>query len=118
MLPNPREAAQSKIGGAEVIGEPWACVHPKSGLLTAANLVTSPWLTPFELIEQMPWRAPRVKQWLSDHDAGLVEIKTRGKAVDPDQVQRQLRGKGSTSFTVFIIRFDRKVNALITRRVV
>ena len=50
-------------------------------------------------------------------DAGMVEVKTRGKAVDPDRVQSDLRGDGDTTYTVFILRFDRQVRALVTRRV-
>ena len=93
-------------------------LHPKSGLLTSNQLINSPWLTAFELIEQMPWREPRIKKWLQQHDAGIVEIKTRGKVVNPDHIQKQLRGTGPKPFTLFIQRFDQKVVALITRRIV
>ena len=93
-------------------------IHPRLGLLTADQPTASPWLTPFELIEQLPWkgRGRNVKQWLSAHDGGIVEIKTRGKAVDPDSVQASLRGRGTTPFTVFILRWDHRLTALITRR--
>jgi len=91
-------------------------VHPRLGLLTSDRVIESPWLTGFELIEQLPWRPKRVRQWLGGNDAGLVEVKTRGKACDPDSEQRHLRGKGDTTYTVFVLRFDTKVRALITRR--
>ena len=91
-------------------------IHPKLGLLTSEQVIDSPWVTGFELIERLPWRPKRVKQWLSAHDGGLVEVKTRGKACDPDSEQRRLRGNGATPYTVFILRFDTKVEALITRR--
>ncbi|MGB1125924.1 MAG: THUMP-like domain-containing protein [Phycisphaeraceae bacterium] len=91
-------------------------VHPKLGLLTSENIIDSPWLKGFEFIEQLPWRPKRVKQWLAANDAGLVEVKTRGKACDPDKEQLRLRGKGDTPYVVFVLRFDTKVQALITRR--
>ncbi|MFK7790638.1 MAG: class I SAM-dependent methyltransferase [Phycisphaeraceae bacterium] len=91
-------------------------IHPRLGLLTSEQVIDSPWVTGFELIERLPWRPKRVKQWLSSNDGGLVEVKTRGKACDPDQEQRALRGKGTTPYTVFVLRFDTKVQALITRR--
>lgn len=91
-------------------------IHPKLGLLTSDGVINSPWTKGFELIERMPWRPKRVKQWLSAHDGGRVEVKTRDKACDPDQEQQRLRGAGDTLYTVFVLRFHAKVEALITRR--
>lgn len=91
-------------------------IHPRLGLLSSERLIDSPWLTGFELIERLPWRPRRVKQWLAAHDGGLVEVKTRGKACDPDREQHQLRGDGGTTYTVFVLRFDTKVEALIAKR--
>lgn len=91
-------------------------IHPRLGLLTSERVIDSPWATGFELIDQLPWRPKRVKQWLSANDGGLIEVKTRGKACDPDQTQRDLRGKGATPYTVFVLRFDTKVKALICER--
>jgi len=48
--------------------------------------------------------------------AGVVEVKTRGGAVDPDRAQRRLRGPGETPFTVFVLRWDRQIIAMVTRR--
>ncbi|MEM6505309.1 MAG: hypothetical protein AAF711_07560 [Planctomycetota bacterium] len=92
-------------------------IHPKLGLLTSNTLTTSPWIDGFELIERLPWRPKRIKRWLAANDGGLVEIKTRGKACDPDTEQRRLRGGGSTTYTVFVLRFDTKVQALMTKRI-
>jgi hypothetical protein len=94
-----------------------AAVHPALGMLTSGRVIDSPWLTAFELLGQMAWRPDRVKVWLAAHDGGIVEVKTRGGAVDPDAAQRQLRGGGGRAFTVFVLRWDRKVVALIARRV-
>jgi hypothetical protein len=106
---------------AQLIGELCAqleieSIHPQLGLLTADELLQSPWLTPFELIEQMPWRPRKVKQWLDAHHAGIIEVKTRGQVVNTDQTQKQLRGSGDTVYTVFILRWDRQVIAMITQR--
>ncbi len=91
--------------------------HPQLGLLTGAEAVASPWLTPFELLVEVPWQLKKVKRWLADHDAGIVEVKTRGKAVDPDPLQHTLRGKGDRPFTVFILRWDRRLTCLICQRI-
>ncbi len=91
-------------------------VHPRLGLLTSDRILDSPWLTGFELIERLPWRPRRVRQWLAANDGGIIEIKTRGKACDPDREQTNLRGDGATAYTVFVLRFDTKVEALICKR--
>ena len=109
------DAAVERAGLMHRLGLP--IVHPRLGLLTADRVVESPWLTGFELLHRLPYRPKRVKAWLREHDAGLVEVKTRGKAVDPDAVQRELRGAGPTPLTVFVLRFDRQLVALVTRRV-
>lgn len=93
-------------------------VHPKLGLLTSDEYITKmAWLTGFEVMAQLPWRVKKVKQWLREHDAGIVEVKTRGKAVDPDVAQQQLRGSGDQPFTVFVLRIDKNVHAYICKRV-
>ena len=111
----------SAVERADLIGQLSAmldapAIHPKLGLLTSDQIIDSPWTTGFELIETLPWRPKKVRQWLKANDGGLVEVKTRGKACDPDQEQRRLRGDGATTYTVFVLRFDMKVQALVTRR--
>lgn len=92
-------------------------IHPKLGLLTSDAPIDSPWLTGFELLAELPWRPKKVRQWLGAHDAGIIEVKTRGKAVDPDAAAKQLRGKGETPYTVFVLRWDVRVVALVCRRI-
>lgn len=97
----------------------FALVHPALGLLTDdpdTSPLTHPALTPFDVHTQMPWRRDRVAAWLRDHDAGIVEVKTRAKVCDPDVEQAQLRSEGATPFCVFVLRFGDDVRAIITSR--
>ena len=57
------------------------------GLFTGDAPPSSPWFTSFHVEATMPWRADRVAHWLRQHDTGHVEIKTRDRAADPDQLQ-------------------------------
>ncbi|MCK4872187.1 MAG: hypothetical protein KAS72_05645 [Phycisphaerales bacterium] len=91
-------------------------VHPKLGLLTADEALQHPLLTRFTVHCDMPWREKKVKAWLHAHDAGIIEVKTRGGEVDPDAVQHRLRGGGSHTYTVFILRWDRAHRAMICSR--
>lgn len=94
-----------------------SCVHPQAGLLTSDTLNASPWLTHFEVLDDLPWQAKKVKAVLRKHDAGIVEVKTRGKLVNPDIVQKQLRGKGEELLTVFVLRLGDHSRAIVTRRI-
>lgn len=111
------DPAAERAGLLQRFGLP--AIHPRLGLLTSDHILDNPWLTGFELLAELPYSAKnpkKIKAWLADHDAGIVEIKTRGKAVDPDPLQRALRGDGSTAYTLFILRFDQRLACLITRR--
>lgn len=100
------------LAGELSLGSP----HPSSGLLTGPRLLTSPFVSGFEVLEHMPWSLRRVRQALASHDAGIVEIKTRGQVIDPDRLQRDLRGRGRTTLTLFVLRFGSSLQAIITRR--
>lgn len=92
-------------------------VHPKLGLLTSRTPTDDPFVTCFERLETMPFREKRLKRWLEAHDAGEVEVKTRGGAVEPDRLARRLRGAGSSRFTVFVLSHGRRKLAHLTRRI-
>ncbi len=93
-------------------------VHPALGLLTGDGPpVAHGASTAFVVDDVLPWRRDRVRSLLKARGAGIVEVKTRGKACDPDVEQRFLRGPGSDPYTVFVFRFDEAVRAIIARRV-
>lgn len=103
---------------AELIGElaeltRTTTPHPASGLLTGDEPNDSPFLRPFRVLEEMPWSLSKVRTRLRELGAGIVTIKTRGGAVDPDKLQTQLRGQGSRPLVVFVQRFGTRFVCLI-----
>lgn len=88
---------------------------PGLGLLTSEVEAPAPWFTSYEVLESMPWRPRRTAAWLAERDAGIVDVKTRGGAVDPEQARKRLRGKGTNHFVVFVLRLGRKIIAAICR---
>ncbi len=90
--------------------------HPSSGLLCGDQPHESGFLTPFELIADVVWQPKRARRLMRQLNAGIVEIKTRGGIVDPDRLQRELRGTGEERYTLFIQRFDREQRLFVTRR--
>jgi len=91
--------------------------HPGLGILTSAEPVEVPWLSGFEVLAQLPWRPRKIRDWLKAHDGGLIEVKTRGKAIDTDFAQHDLRGAGREPYTIFALRLGRKITAVIARPV-
>lgn len=91
-------------------------IHPRLGLLTGDQLISHPMLTPFRVLQTVGWHERKVRQAVADLGGGIVEVKTRGKAVDPDQVQQTLRGRGDRPLVVFVLRFDREIRAIIAER--
>jgi len=97
-------------------------VHPGLGLLTSDVLIGdgaehAGALCGFEVLEVLPWRRERVREAVRALGGGVVEVKTRGKACDPDVEQRELRGDGDQALVVFVLRFGVRVRAIVARRV-
>ncbi len=81
---------------------PLALAHPKLGLFVARenystlpilDASVSPWLTPFELLAEMPWNERKVEERLKQLGAGIVEVKTRDGLVNPDDLQTKFSRK-------------------------
>jgi hypothetical protein len=58
----------------------------------------------FEILDQLPLREKVLRQTLSAHDCGSLEILVRGVDVDPDALRRRLRPSGSQSISLVIMR--------------
>lgn len=96
-----------------------AMLDPGAGVLTADDRLAGPLVTAFEVLERLPWSRRRVRAWLSERDAGIVDVKTRGRVIDADAEARALRGDGAEPFVVFVQRLagvGAPVEAVITRR--
>jgi len=72
------------------------------------------WWRWYRVEAEIPWRTEAAAAWLREHDAGEVTVKTRGKAVDPDALARAWRGRGSTPWTVFMLRHGNALRAFAT----
>jgi hypothetical protein len=58
----------------------------------------------FEVLDELPLREKVLRQALSQHDCGQLEILVRGVDVDPDALRRRLRPAGHTSISLVITR--------------
>jgi hypothetical protein len=58
----------------------------------------------FEVLDEVGFSEKRLRQALSAHDAGAVEILVRGVDIDPDALRKRLKLRGSTAASVVIAR--------------
>lgn len=58
----------------------------------------------FEVLDELPLREKVLRQALSRHDCGRLEILVRGVSVDPDVLRRRLRPAGREALSLVITR--------------
>lgn len=58
----------------------------------------------FEVLDELGYSEKRLRQALTAHDAGAVEILVRGVDVDPDALRRRLKLRGTRQVSVVIAR--------------
>lgn len=85
------------------------------GLLLGRAAADDAWLQPWTIEGVASPREDAMAAWLKDHDGGTVTVRTRGAATsDADALSRRLSGRGSTPWTVWILRLGRQKTALMT----
>lgn len=93
-------------------------VHPGTGLVTSEAVALHPMVRWYRVLEVLTWNEKRVRAALRGYGHGLVEVRTRGGAVNPDTVQRALRGSGDRDdLSVLIYRLGDRVMAVIAEGV-
>jgi SAM-dependent methyltransferase len=106
---------------ANLVG-PLACqfnlapVDPLIAYLVGDSLVSSALVTPFRVLEVVDFSAGAVRQLLARHDAGPVEIKTRGFASRPEEILRLLQTKGRRAATLILTRMAGRARAILAER--
>jgi hypothetical protein len=90
---------------------------PNLGLFCSITEINSPWFQHFEILAMTPLRIEKVKRILAELNCTQVEVKTRGKTIDPNQWQKDLSSKSEGELlTVFALRLGKKRVAILTRR--
>jgi hypothetical protein len=105
---------RADLVGAFLSASGLSLVHPGTGLLTSDGPSASPWTHSYRVLEVMPWKPVTVRHAVQALNAGIVTVKTRAATVDPDRLQRELRGKGDRPLTVFVLPIGDRVRAIIT----
>jgi hypothetical protein len=84
--------------------------------LSADNPVASPLVQGFKIQEELAFNRKTLRRRLRELGVGVLEIKKRGVALDPDAFRRELKLKGIHSKTLIVTRIgDRPVAYLCQR---
>ena len=84
-------------------------LDPEIAYLTGERLPAG--VRGFEILDRLPLREKTLRQALSSHDCGALEILVRGVDVDPDALRRRLRPAGSSPLSLVITRLGAGASA-------
>ncbi|MEQ8142390.1 methyltransferase domain-containing protein [Streptomyces sp. OP7] len=81
-------------------------IDPTIAYVTADDLHRTPYATAYEITDQLPFHVKKLKALLREREVGVLTVKKRGSAVEPEELRRKALPKphGSASVTVFLTR--------------
>jgi hypothetical protein len=79
-------------------------VDPTIAYVTADGLRPTPYATAYEITDVLPFGLKRLKALVRERGIGVLTVKKRGSAVDPEDLRRRVRPQGPHSATVFLTR--------------
>lgn len=114
------DGAVIRSGAVGVLGERLGAglLDAQIAYLTADALVETPYATAFVVEQVLPYDLKVLRRWVREAGIGRLEVKKRGLDVDPAQLRRDLRPKGSASATLLLSRTPTGTVALVVHRVV
>ncbi|UWE12701.1 SAM-dependent methyltransferase [Actinacidiphila bryophytorum] len=81
-------------------------VDPTIAYVTADALRATPYATAYEVTDVLPFGLKRLKALVREREIGVLTVKKRGSAVDPEDLRRRVRPQGPHSATVFLTRIS------------
>ncbi|MCW8382818.1 class I SAM-dependent methyltransferase [Streptomyces justiciae] len=74
--------------------------------VTADELHPTPYATVYEITDQLPFNVKKLKALLREREVGILTVKKRGSAVEPEELRRKALPKphGRNAVTVFLTR--------------
>lgn len=72
--------------------------------ITADSLKAGPYTTAYEITDQLPFGVKKLKGLLRERGVGVLTVKKRGSAVEPEELRRKVKPQGPNSATVFLTR--------------
>jgi SAM-dependent methyltransferase len=65
---------------------------------------TTPYASAYEITDVLPFNLKRLKALLREREVGVLTVKKRGSAVEPEELRRRVKPQGPNAATVFLTR--------------
>jgi len=92
-------------------------IDPTIAYVTSDELHESPYATAYEISDRLPFSVKKLKALLREREVGILTVKKRGSAVEPEELRRKVKPVGRNSATVFLTRVAGAPTMLIGRPV-
>ncbi|WP_020135758.1 class I SAM-dependent methyltransferase [Streptomyces sp. 351MFTsu5.1] len=81
-------------------------IDPTIAYITADALRETPYATAYEITDRLPFNVKKLKALLREREVGILTVKKRGSAVEPEELRRKALPKpqGTNAVTVFLTR--------------
>ncbi|MFC8433909.1 methyltransferase domain-containing protein [Streptomyces sp. NPDC057253] len=81
-------------------------IDPTIAYVTADALRETPYATAYEITDRLPFNVKKLKALLREREVGILTVKKRGSAVEPEELRRKALPKpqGTNAVTVFLTR--------------
>ena len=90
-------------------------LDPSIAYLSGDRYATTPFARGYAVRDVMPFGLKRLTSYLREHRLGVLEIKKRGTAVEPDELRRKLRPRrfGDDSATLLLTRIAGEQSVIV-----
>jgi SAM-dependent methyltransferase len=79
-------------------------VDPSIAYVTCDEAKSTPYATGYEITDVLPFQLKRLRALLRERGVGVVTVKKRGSAVEPEELRKKLKLQGAGVCTVFLTR--------------
>ncbi|NLU66892.1 class I SAM-dependent methyltransferase [Streptomyces sp. HNM0574] len=79
-------------------------IDPTIAYVTADEPGSSPFATGYEITDVLPFHVKKLRALLREREVGVVTVKKRGSAVEPEELRKKLKLSGPQACTVFLTR--------------
>lgn len=79
-------------------------IDPTIAYVTADEPRATPYATAYEITDRLPFNLKKLKALLREREVGILTVKKRGSAVEPEELRKKVKPRGPNSATVFLTR--------------
>ncbi len=90
-------------------------IDPTIAYVTADERHVTPYASVYEITDQLPFNLKKLKALLREREVGVLTVKKRGSAVEPEELRRKVKPQGPHAATVFLTRVAGAPTMLIGR---